>query len=198
MCTVINADGTLVRESMSPEAINSGSLLAVSEQEPETEDGLGQDVKNSISDDLGIDTPLAGSISNSPDNWVQGPENKCEETNGCEEPGSLVILGGYRTTTWDGEQVDNDKVSSTCHGIVCPLLTIRSSEGCKETEENHQDVGNDGNEDVGSVQACEECKVEKEERCGDGPINVSCPIDLSVDVLGDIRGVLVNMVNDSV
>ena len=40
------------------------------EEEPETKDGLGKDVKNSIGDDLSVDINVAGSISDTPDTRI--------------------------------------------------------------------------------------------------------------------------------
>lgn len=37
------------------------------EQEPEAKDGLGEDVKDGISDNFGIDTDNTGTISDTPD-----------------------------------------------------------------------------------------------------------------------------------
>lgn len=37
------------------------------EEEPETEDGLGEDVKNSVGNDLGVEANKAATVSNTPD-----------------------------------------------------------------------------------------------------------------------------------
>jgi len=39
----------------------------VSEQEPEAKDGLGENVKDGVCDDLGIDANVARTIGNTPD-----------------------------------------------------------------------------------------------------------------------------------
>lgn len=36
-------------------------------EEPESEDGFGKDIEDSVSDDLGVNVDVAGSISNTPD-----------------------------------------------------------------------------------------------------------------------------------
>lgn len=130
------------------------------EDEPETKDGLGQDIEDSVGDDLGIDAPLTGTITNTPDNGVQSPEKKSESTNGGEQLGGLVVLGGNSTTARDTQLPDNDEVGNTGHGVVSPLLAIGGTEGSEETEENHDQVSNKGDEDAGTVQASEEGKVE--------------------------------------
>ena len=37
------------------------------EEEPESENGLGKNVENGVSDDLGVNIDVAGSISDTPD-----------------------------------------------------------------------------------------------------------------------------------
>jgi hypothetical protein len=39
------------------------------EQEPETEDRLGQNVENGVGDNLGINRPLAGSVTDTLNNY---------------------------------------------------------------------------------------------------------------------------------
>ena len=39
----------------------------VGEEEPETEDGLGEDVKNSVGNDLSVEANKAATVSNTPD-----------------------------------------------------------------------------------------------------------------------------------
>jgi hypothetical protein len=44
-----------------------GAAVVVTEKEPETEDGLGKNVKDGIGDDLSIDGGGTGTISEAPD-----------------------------------------------------------------------------------------------------------------------------------
>lgn len=39
----------------------------MSEKEPESENGLGKDIEDSVGDDLGVNVDVAGSISDTPD-----------------------------------------------------------------------------------------------------------------------------------
>ena len=39
----------------------------VREEEPESEDGLGEDIEDGVADDLAVDTDVSGSIGNTPD-----------------------------------------------------------------------------------------------------------------------------------
>ena len=65
-----DADGTLAAETVSPEAVELNIALAhvgVSNKEPGTEDSLGEDIENSVGDDLSIDASLARTVGNTPD-----------------------------------------------------------------------------------------------------------------------------------
>jgi hypothetical protein len=67
-------DGTLLVETIGPEAIQLNitlTQLSVGNQEPGTKDTLGKDIQHSISDDLAVNTNLAGTVGKTPD------------TNGC-------------------------------------------------------------------------------------------------------------------
>ena len=42
----------------------------MSEEEPESEDGLGKNIEHGVSDDLGVNIDVAGSISDTPDSMT--------------------------------------------------------------------------------------------------------------------------------
>ena len=65
-----DADGTLAVEAVGPEAAKLNLALGhvgMSDEQPGTEDTLGKDVENGISNDLAINTDLAGAIGKTPD-----------------------------------------------------------------------------------------------------------------------------------
>lgn len=100
---VIDADGSLAAQTMAPPSVNScSSITAVSEQEPETEDWLGENIKDSIGDDFTVNRPLASAITNTPNDWVKSPQDQGEASNGSEELRGLSILGHDCTTAWNG------------------------------------------------------------------------------------------------
>lgn len=183
---------------MSPETINGTSVVSMSAEQPSTKDWLGQDIKNSISNDLSINRPETSSITNSPNDWVQSPDDDGESSNSSEGFGCLAISGSNGLATWDGKLVDDDEESNAGESIVSPLLSVITTIGGEETESNHEDVSDHSNDDVGTVQASEECKIEKKKWCSDCPVSVTSPEDLSVDVVGDIWGVLVLVVDSGV
>jgi hypothetical protein len=67
---VRETDGTLATQAIGPKAseVNVGiGHLRVGEEEPDAENGLGKDIKNSVGDDLTIDGQYTGSVSDTPD-----------------------------------------------------------------------------------------------------------------------------------
>lgn len=66
---VLETNSTLATEAVGPEAteIDVGlGDVGVGDQEPETEDGLGENVKNSVGNDLSINGELARAIGDTP------------------------------------------------------------------------------------------------------------------------------------
>lgn len=115
---------------------------------------------------------------------VDGPDDEGEATNGSEEVANLATLGGGRVAAVDDELPDNNEVGNAGNGVPAPLLGgLLRAEGGKETGEDHDDVGNNGNQDVGTGKTSEQRKVEEQERGGDGPVDVASPVDLAVDVV---------------
>jgi len=168
------------------------------EQEPETEDGLGKNVKNGVGDDFGIHGPLAGTIRDTPDDWVKSPEDEGEACNGNKERGGLGVLGRNCFAAWDNKYVDDDQVGNASHGIPSPLLTLAVSVGSEETGENHDQVSDNSNKDVGSIDSGEEGEVKKEEWGGQGPIDVSGIEYLAEDMLDGVWNMLVGFLDSSV
>ncbi len=176
---------------MAPPSTNRRSISGVCEQKPETEDRLGEDVQDGISDDLSVNIPLACTVSNAPNNGVQSPENEGEGTNGSKERRGGAVLALDCGTASDGELVDNYEVCNAGEGIVSPLCAVGVAEGSEETEEDHEDVCYDGNDDTSSIQTSQESEVEEKERGGDAPVDISGPVHLAVDVLDGVGNILV-------
>ena len=123
---------------------------------------------------------------------VDSPDDEGEATNGSEEVANLATLGGGSVAAVEDELPDNDEVGNAGNGVPAPLLggLLRAERG-EEASEDHDDVGNNGNQDVGTGKTSEQRKVEKKERGGDSPVNVAGPVDLAVDVVLGGRDVLV-------
>ena len=205
LCTLVvitNTDGTLAAKAVGPEStkLNVGLWdLGVGNEEPSTKDWLGKDVENSVGDDLLVNVHVAGAVGDTPDNWVDGPDDKSETTNGSEKVTDLATLGEGSTTSVKGEHPDDNEVGDAGNGVPAPLLrSTLAAKGGKETGKDHDDIGNKSEEDVTTAKTSEEAEIEKEERSGKGPVDISCPVNLTVDVLGRVWNVLVGLLDNDV
>lgn len=123
---------------------------------------------------------------------VDGPDDEGEAADGGEEVANLAALGSGGVAAVEDELPDDDEVGNAGNGVPAPLLggLLRAERG-KEAGEDHDDVGDDGDQDVGTGETSEQRKVEEEQRGGDGPVDVAGPVDLAVDVVLGGRDVLV-------
>lgn len=67
---VTNADRALAAEAIGPETTKLDVSLGhvhVGQKEPQAEDWLGEDIENSVSDDLTVDGDVAGAVGDTPD-----------------------------------------------------------------------------------------------------------------------------------
>lgn len=67
---IANANGALSTSAVGPVASNVGSCVAVlsrSSDDPEAENSLGEDVEDSVDDDLGADLDLPSATGSTPD-----------------------------------------------------------------------------------------------------------------------------------
>ena len=180
----------------------------MSEEKPEAEDRLGKDIEDSVSNDLGVKSNEAAAISDTPDagncqlaqmepreglHWVDGPEDQSEASNGTIESLGLAVLAGNSGAAVEGKLIDDDEEGNAGPGVPAPLLAVIVAESREETSQDHDEVGNHGNQNVGTTQTSEECKVHEEEWGSDAPVNISCPVDLAVVNLGCVWDVLVRL-----
>ena len=90
----------------------------------------------------------------------------------------------------DSELINNDKVSNNSNGVVSPFGIHVIGQGSEETVQDHNEVSNDGNSDVGTAQASKQSKIQKQERGSNAPVNVTSPVNFTVDGLKGIWDVL--------
>jgi len=194
---ITDADGTLVTKTVSPEATNVNVGLwngSVHVKQPGTKDGLGQNITDSVGDDFSVNGGVAGTVGDTPDDWVGSPDDKGEGGDHGEEVSNLLALGVSSLATTNGELEDDNKEGNAGNGVPSPLLrSTFVAKGSKETGQDHDDIGNDGDEDVTTVKTSEKRKIEKKEWGGDGPVDVTGPVDLAVDIVVSVWDVLVGL-----
>jgi hypothetical protein len=123
---------------------------------------------------------------------VGGPEDESVASNGKEERGNLVALGLDGSATVDGKVPDDEEVGNAGNGVPSPLgRGALGAESSEESGQDHDNIGEDGHGEVGTVHASEETKVKEQERGGQGPVDVAGPEDLALDVVVCVRNVVV-------
>lgn len=129
--------------------------------------------------------------------WVDGPDDESETANGSEEVANLAALGDSSGAAVVDELPDNDEVGNASNGVPAPLLwRALSAKGSKETSENHDDIGEDGNQNAAAVHASEKTQVEEQKRSRQRPVHVTGPVDLAVQVMLGVWYVLVGVTDD--
>jgi len=179
---------------MGPEATKLDIALwqvGMGDEQPGTEDGLGEDIKDGIGNNFLVDIENAGTVSNTPDNWVGCPKDKGIKGDGSEELANLVALSECLLTAVEDQVPDDNKVGNAGNGVPAPLLDTISAEGSEETGEDHDEISSNSHQHVTTIETSEQHEVEKEERSGKSPIDIASPIDLAVDILVGIWNVLV-------
>lgn len=180
---IANSDAALAAKAICPESLKrwrGAGHAVVSEEEPKSKHWLGKNIEDGIGNDFGVDANESATVSNTPDNWVDGPEDKGEARKSSEESlGFAVLVGSSRSAVVDN-LVNNDKVGNASPCVPSPLLAITASVSSKETSQNHDDVSDNCNENVGTTESGQKGEIEQEEGSGNAPVDVSCPVDLSI------------------
>lgn len=76
--------------------------------------------------------------------------------------------------------VDDDEVGNAGPSIPSPGLAALAAEGSEQPGQNHDDIGNNCDQDIGTTQTSQKRQVEQEKWGGDGPVNVAGIVDLSL------------------
>ena len=114
---------------------------------------------------------------------VDGPEDKSKASNGGEEGGGLLILALDDVAAIEAELVDDNQVGNAGNGVPSPLGSLADGEGGKEPGDDHDQVSDDGDQDIGTGQASQDGQIAEQKRGGDGPVDVTSPVDLALDGL---------------
>lgn len=134
--------------------------------------------------------------------WVSRQDKGKEASDGRVEVGHVIALGLSLGPTVDCQMPNNNEVGEAGEDKHAPLLSgSRVSESGREAGHEHEDVGNDGHQEVCSVETAEHAKCKQEKWCCQDPVDKVGPEDLTGDglVARDIAGkVLVLVVNRGV
>lgn len=123
--------------------------------------------------------------------WIDGPQDKGETSNRSVEGLGLAVLVGNGCAAIESQLVDDHQVGNASPSIPSPGLAALAAERSKQSCQDHDDIGNNCNQDVGTTQTGKKTQVEQEKWGGDSPVNVACIIDLSPVVLVCVWNLLV-------
>lgn len=99
-------------------------------------------------------------------------------------------------TSVDAKLIDDGQVGNACECIPTPFWAFINRKGSEKTGEDHDDVSDHSDQNVGTSQAREEGQVQEQERGGNSPVDVSGPVHLTEDVVKGRRAVLVVVLDD--
>ena len=91
--------------------------------------------------------------------------------------------------------VDNDQVGDASHGVPSPFGALLDGEGSEKTGQNHDQISDDGNEDVGTAQSSKQAQIQEQKWSSDAPVDVAGPVDLTVDSLEGIWEMLLGLLD---
>lgn len=128
---------------------------------------------------------------------VHSPEDQSETSDGTEEGGSLLVLVLNDTTAIDCKLVHDNQVGNAGHSVPSPLGSTLDSEGSEKTGQDHDDISDNSDEDVSTTKTREKAKIEEQEWGGEAPIDVTGPVDLTVDSLEGVWEVLLGLLDDN-
>jgi hypothetical protein len=76
-----------------------------------------------------------------------------------------------------------DHVGEASNGVPAPLLRagVVLAESSEETSQNHDDIGDNGHEGMGAIDASKQAKVEEQQGRGDAPVNITTIVHLAAN-----------------
>jgi len=118
--------------------------------------------------------------------WVDGPEDEGEAGNSAEESGGLLILALDDATTVESKLIDDNQVGNAGHGVPAPLGSLLHGKGSKETGQDHDNISDNRDENVGTTKTSQKAKIEEQKWGGDAPVDITSPVDFTVDRLESV------------
>jgi hypothetical protein len=167
--------------------------VPVSPDEEGTEDGLRQKVQHTVENSLRVGGDEVASLADAPCNGVQDPcaqmlalfqqwrvvrlTEECSHRSANGECSlDVASVGASVKARLPDKLVDNVYEREAAEDEVSPLV-IGNDERANKTSHNHDLVNNDGPKDSRPWHSGGEQEIEKEERGGNEPINVSSIVD---------------------
>lgn len=120
------------------------------------------------------------------------PQDEGKQSQRAKELRDLISTSLDGVGAVQGDVPNNEDVGNASNGVPAPLLGgLLAAIGGKEAGQDHDQVGDDGHDGVGAINACQEAEVGQQERGGNGPVDVSGEVDLTADVVVGVGNILV-------
>lgn len=123
---------------------------------------------------------------------VDGPEDESQGSKRAKELGDL-LASSLNNTRSGNSNVPNDKeVGNASNSIPSPLLSsVLAAKGSKQSSQNHDDVSSNRHQSVSTVNTRKQAEIEQQQRCSNGPVNISRPVHLAADLVVGVGDMLV-------
>ena len=136
-------------------------------------------------------------MCNQADQWqyshgVGRPQDEGKQSQRSEKLRDLVSAGLDGVGAVQGDVPHHENVGNASNGIPAPLLGgLLTAVSCKESGQDHDQVGDDSHDSVGAVNAGQKAEVGQQEGRGNGPVDVPGKIDLTADVVVSVGDLVV-------
>lgn len=146
--------------------------VAVAPDEESAEDGLGENVEDTIKDSLGVGRDVVTTLAKTPSNRVKSPQDSGQRAAGQEGPADIFAHGVGVLAGLPSEDVDDVSQCDTSEYEVTPLVAGPDKSTGKSSD-NHDPVDEDDVEHGRPGHASGEKQIGEQQRCGDEPVNVA-------------------------
>lgn len=87
---------------------------------------------------------------------------------------------------------DGKDEADDANSVPSPLLSsVGMSDSRESTGKDKDDIGDDGHDGVSTVNTSQQAKLDNQNRCRNGPVDVARPEDLATDIVVGVGDVLV-------
>ena len=177
---LVAADGDILLIIVVDVEAKTGRVnAAVAPDEESAEDGLGEEVEDTVEDGLGVGGDDIATLAETPGDWVEEPEEGGERAADEEGAADILAHGVGVLAGLEGEHVRDVEEGGAAESVVAPLVAS-VDEGADETSHDHDLVNEDGEEDGRPGHGGSEKQVHEQQWGGDRPIDVANVEDLTV------------------
>lgn len=145
--------------------------LVVAEDEQEAKDGLGEDIQDTVEDGLGVGVDDIAALGQAPGDRVQEPQEEGQHATLHERALDGSPKGIRMTATINGKLVGDEEEGGRAEGEVSPLVGSLG-QGADQAADDHDLVGEDGDQDGGPGESRREEEVRQKQRRRDEPVDV--------------------------